>query len=119
MAAGQPTLAPRFAGHETFPLRYGWLKKAVDGVADDPELFTRDDALVTLGVGKNMVRAIGHWALANRVLEEDADTPNNRGRKLRLTPLGKFVFGRGGIDPYLEEPASLWLLHWQLGAVTK
>jgi hypothetical protein len=114
MAADQPTLAPRFAGHETFPLRYGWLKKAVDGVGRDAELFTRDDALVTLGVGKNMVRSIRHWALANRVLEEDSETPNNRGRKLRLTPLGKFVFGRGGIDPYLEEPASLWLLHWQL-----
>ena len=23
---------PQFSGHETFPLRYGWLKKAFDAV---------------------------------------------------------------------------------------
>ena len=31
---------PHFSGHETFPLRYGWLKKAFDRVAeteDNPE----------------------------------------------------------------------------------
>lgn len=105
---------PHFAGHETFPLRYGWLKKAVDGIANDPELFTRDDALVTLGVGKNMVRAIRHWALSTGVLYEDPDVPNNRGRQLRLTTLGKLLFGHRGLDPFLEEPGSLWLLHWQL-----
>ena len=43
---------PKFAGHETFTLRYGWLKKAVDATG------LRDDALVTLGAGKNMVRSI-------------------------------------------------------------
>jgi hypothetical protein len=105
---------PHFAGHETFPLRYGWLKKAVDGIGENPALFSRDDALVSLGVGKNMVRSIRHWGLATNVLEEDADVPNNRGRSLRLTSLGKFVFGRSGVDPYLEEPGTLWLLHWQL-----
>ena len=25
---------PQFSGHETFPLRYGWLKKAFDRVAE-------------------------------------------------------------------------------------
>jgi len=29
----------------------------------DPLVFTRDDAVITLGVGKNMVRAIRHWGL--------------------------------------------------------
>ena len=63
--------SPSFAGHETFTLRYGWLKKAVDAVHEDPIVFTRDDALVRLGVGKNMVRSIRHWGLATGILEED------------------------------------------------
>ncbi len=49
---------PKFAGHETFTLRYGWLKKAVDATGQRDDVFLRDDALVTLGAGKNMVRSI-------------------------------------------------------------
>ena len=26
----EPDYKPQFSGHETFPLRYGWLKKAFD-----------------------------------------------------------------------------------------
>src|SRR5262245_8804253 len=63
-----------FTGHETFVFRYGWLTKAVIAVADDPAIFGRDDAIVTLGVGKNMVRSMRHWALAASVVEEDAKT---------------------------------------------
>ena len=29
-----PNYRPQFSGHETFPLRYGWLKKAFDQVAE-------------------------------------------------------------------------------------
>src|SRR3972149_1998131 len=113
MAPTAFTTAPRFAGHETFTLRYGWLKKAVDAVNEDPLTFTRDDALVRLGVGKNMVRSIRHWGLATGILEEDSQA-NNRGRSIRPSPLGKLLFSRRGLDPYLEDPATLWLLHWQL-----
>ena len=28
----EPEYRPRLSGHETFPLRYGWLKKAYDAV---------------------------------------------------------------------------------------
>src|SRR5512137_787068 len=81
-----------FAGHETFPFRYTWLRKALDFVAQDPEAFGRDDAMVQLGVGKNMVRSMRHWALACRVLEEDSSVANNRGRSLRATPFGLQLF---------------------------
>jgi len=43
------TIQPKFAGHETFTLRYGWLKKAVDATQKAPDVFLQDDALVTLG----------------------------------------------------------------------
>ena len=65
------TQSPKFAGHETFSLRYGWPKKAVDATAADPLVFTRDEAVITLGVGKNMVRSIRHWGLMTGILEED------------------------------------------------
>jgi hypothetical protein len=108
--------SPSFAGHETFTLRYGWLKKAVDAVHEDPLVFTREDALVRLGVGKNMVRSIRHWGVATGILEEDTNYTNNRGRSIRPSPLGKLLFSRRGLDPYLEDPATLWLLHWQLAS---
>jgi hypothetical protein len=55
-----------FSGHETFPFRYPWLPKAVQGLGRYPDLFAREDALIHLGVGKNMVALIRYWA---KVLE--------------------------------------------------
>lgn len=100
-----------FSGHETFVFRYGWLKKAVDATEENPEIFASDQAMVVLGVGKNMVRSIRHWALATRVIEEE---PRTRGAKVRVTELGKFLLGARGNDPYLEDINSLWILHWNL-----
>src|SRR5436190_1600641 len=96
-----------FSGHETFPFRYPWLKKGFDAVLVDGDVFLREDAITTLGVGKNMVRSIRHWCLAAGVLEE------NRESGLRASALGKLVLADEGLDPYLEDPATLWLLHWQ------
>ena len=31
-----------------------------------------------------------------------------------LSELADFIFGEDGVDPYLEDTASLWLLHYQL-----
>jgi len=100
-----------FSGHETFVFRYGWLKKAIDAVADNPETFVSEDAMSVLGVGKNMVRSIRYWALATRVLEEE---PKTRGAKLKPTALGQLLLGQSGLDPYLEDVNSLWALHWNL-----
>ena len=99
-----------FSGPESFPLRYAWPKKCVDAVLRDPEVFSADEAMVTLGVGKNMVKSIRHWGLATRIIEVDpADT---RGRSLRVSALGRLIFAEGGADPFLEDPRTLWLLHW-------
>ncbi|MGI9229285.1 MAG: DUF4007 family protein [Gammaproteobacteria bacterium] len=108
---------PQFSGHETFPLRYGWLKKVYDRVAeteDQPENRTAcwdDDAIARFGVGKNMVAAMRHWANATQIIEEP--TANTAQAK----ELGKKLFHpRGGLDQYMENPATLWLIHWQLVA---
>ena len=76
-----------FSGHETFPFRYSWFKKGIDGVLFDPEIFNKDSAMTFLGVGKNMVRSIRHWCLVARLIEEDPKAANNRGRYLRPTEL--------------------------------
>lgn len=102
-----------FSGHETFPFRYGWLKKGVDAVRDNPEFFGRTDAYVELGVGRNMVRSIRHWCLATQMVEEEP-VPNNRGRRLRPSSYGKKLLLDRGWDPYLEDPCSLWFVHWLL-----
>lgn len=115
-----PTLATiargSFAGHETFPLRYTWLSKAVRHVERKSTVFQDDDAMIALGVGRNMVRSIRHWGFACGVIEEDPETPNNRGRFLRPTALGRALFQKDGWDPYLEDPATLWLLHFELAS---
>lgn len=103
-----------FAGHETFPFRYTWLPKAMAFVASEPDAFGREDAMVELGVGKNMVKSMRHWALACGILEE---VPATRGRQVKTTELGTKLFGAAGWDPFLEDHGTLWLLHAKLAAV--
>ena len=103
-----------FARHETFHPRYGWFRKAYAFVEKDPRIFLRKDATVRIGVGKNMVRAIRFWGMAAKLIEGDPDSQNRRAPDLRTTELGDLLFGKGGWDPYMEDPGTLWLLHWQL-----
>ena len=69
-----------------------------------------DDAIARFGVGKNMVTSMRHWAKAARVIGEPA--PNS----VRTSQLGRLLFGPQGLDPYMEHPATLWLIHWQFAA---
>ena len=92
-----------FARHETFHPRFGWLKKGFDRAKAHPLIFLAEDATVQLGVGKNMVRSIRYWCNAFKILEND-----------RPTNFGEQLMGENGWDPYLEDPTSLWLLHWKL-----
>lgn len=103
-----------FARHESFYPRVGWLWKAVTKSETMPDVFLRQDATVELGVGKNMVRAIRYWGEATRVIEEYPDPARPRRNLARATPMGRVIFGSDGWDPYLEEPRTIWLLHWLL-----
>ena len=109
--------SPQFSGHETFPLRYGWLKKAFDCVAEtEGEGGNRaacwgDEAIARFGVGKNMVASMRHWAKAAGILREEPF-----GNSVKTTGLGRLLFESNGLDPYMEHPATQWLIHWQLAA---
>lgn len=101
-----------FSGHETFPLRLNWLKKAVDAVGKSDTVFHSDTAIVEFGVGRNMVRAIRHWGLATELIETNTDSKERNA--LRASKLGTYLLGDKGVDPYCEDTATLWLLHWLL-----
>lgn len=107
---------PQFSGHETFPMRYGWLKKAYDAVFEVQEqdhntsVFNDAGAIAKFGVGKNMVNSIRHWATQCNVIEQGA-----RNEPASVGVIGKLIFDEeNGLDPYMENPATLWLLHWML-----
>ena len=112
----------QFAGHETFPLRYGWLNKAYDQVShvlstgngDTNSIFNDESAISLFGVGKNMVVSMRHWALAAGVIRIAEAEEGTRMGRLIPTDFGKMLLEEA--DPYLEHPASLWLIHWYLAA---
>lgn len=110
-----------FARHETFHPRFGWLKKGFDAAQKDAEVFLREEASVRLGVGKNMVQSIRYWCTAFKVLDDTTRFKGKAGQQSRSdvkglypTELGKKLLDHNGWDPFLEDPASLWLLHWNL-----
>jgi hypothetical protein len=93
-----------FSGHETFICKQFWLKKGYDYLKAGKS-FNDDEAVVDLGVGKNMVSSIAFWLKSFGLLNEDSRKPNELANKL---------FSEGGLDSYLEDIGTMWLLHYQL-----
>lgn len=108
------TALPSFARHETFAPRFGWLHKAFDAVNKDSGVFVEKAAPVTLGVGKNMVNAIRYWSQAFKLTREHPLSPTSRAMGATPTWEAYWLLSEDGADPYLEDPGSLWLLHWWL-----
>ncbi|RYX87624.1 DUF4007 family protein [bacterium] len=92
-----------FSGHESFHCRQLWLKKGYDYL-NNGKSFNDPDAVVTLGVGKNMVTSIKFWMKAFNLIDTGE----------QLTSFANFLFSSNGFDPYLEDDQSLWLLHYEL-----
>jgi hypothetical protein len=92
-----------FSGHETFHCRHLWLKKGYDFIKKGRK-FTDNDAVVELGVGKNMVSSISFWMKAFGIIDKDG----------LLTDFADYILEDNGKDPYIEDEATLWLLHYQL-----
>jgi len=104
------TINYRVSGHESFACRYAWLPKVAHHLRRDERLLSDEPrAMVVLGVGKNMVRSIRFWAQSAGVTV----TGGRDGRYL-LTDFGSALLGECGLDPYLEDIRTLWLIHWKL-----
>jgi len=54
-----------------------------------------------------MVSAIRHWSRVLGITEQKNGAD-------KVSDLGERLFAEEGWDPYLEDPGTLWLLHWQL-----
>ena len=118
-------MEPKFSGHETFPLRYGWLFKSANLLNTKGNLSTSSakdvqEAIVELGVGKNMVSAIRYWSEACSIvktLKNDASQSlTDIGRYLFLASNNELTTRKVGVanDPFLERIGSIWLIHFLL-----
>lgn len=95
-----------FSGHESFFCRSLWLKKGYDALVAGVD-FNAPDAVVALGVGKNMVLSIRYWMKAFGLMDQN-----------KPTQLADYLFSNeNGADPFLEDLGTLWILHYQI--VTK
>lgn len=88
-----------FSGHESFQCRQLWLKKGYHFV-NKKKSYNNDDAVVELGVGKNMVSSIRFWMKAFNLL-----TPTDE-----LTDFSHRLLSDDGYDPYMEDEGTLWFL---------
>ena len=105
MSSNQKTRGMKytFSGHESFPCKSLWLKKGYDFVVAGNN-FNTPNAVINLGVGKNMVASIRFWLRAFGITEND-----------KPTELADYLFNdKNGKDRFLEDIATLWLLHFNL-----
>jgi len=96
----------RFSGHDSFYCKSFWLKKGYDFVCEGKN-FNDENAVIELGVGKNMVSAIRFWLKAFDLIDDNSIP----------TEFGDKFFAEKGFDPFVENNNTLWLLHYYL--VTK
>lgn len=92
-----------YSGHESFSCKTLWLKKGYDFI-NNKNNFNAPDAVVRLGVGKNMVSSIRFWMKAFGLTKND-----------KLMSIANYLFNSNeGKDPYVEDLGTLWLLHFLL-----
>ncbi|MBO7224634.1 MAG: DUF4007 family protein, partial [Bacteroidales bacterium] len=93
---------PIFSGHETFSCKLHWLKRGYEFVVNKYN-FNDEEAVVRLGVGKNMVASIKYYMKAFGLLNQDGE----------LEDIARKLFNsENGFDPFLEDIGSLYLLHF-------
>ena len=98
-----PVTKYTFSGHESFTCKTLWLKKGYDFIRNNNN-FNSPDAVVALGVGKNMVASIRYWMRAFGLTENDEPLA-----------IADYLFDSDqGKDPYMEDLGTLWLLHFFL-----
>jgi hypothetical protein len=93
-----------FAGHESFYLREGWLKKSLDIVEGKPYIFQGKylkEAINSLGVGANMVKSMRYWLELCGLICKKKDC-------YELTEIAILLRSH---DPYFQHLSSLWIIH--------
>lgn len=90
--------------NESFYIREGWLEKAINCIHDNEgkNIFYKNDGVMYLGIGNNMVKSMKYWLKAANLIEG----PDNH-----LTDFGNYLCTN---DPYLDSKFSLFLIHFFL-----
>ena len=100
----------KFAGHETFHLRDGWLYKGLKALQADGSSLHQQDAHHKLGIGINMLKSLIYWLQATKLVNVNQVKGISK-PLLELTPLAELILQK---DTYFEDIRTLWLLHIQL-----
>ena len=79
----------KFGGHETFPVREGWLHKGLKLVVEDPEKLIDEHVADWLGVGRNMAKSIRYWLQATGLCEQAIGKEASQGRPAATHPPGQ------------------------------
>ena len=98
----------RFGGHETFPVREGWIYKGLSLITADPEGFNDPYVADELGVGRNMAKSIRFWLLATGLAITEPSFKNPKRKKLTLTPIGEAIYNH---DRYCLQVGTWAALH--------
>jgi len=103
-ASGDVRRKFEFGRHETFTIREGWLTKGLSRMAAGgfrPDIETAD----ALGLGSRMVKSLQFWLEATglsvpaKVGKDKVSVPSSLAESVRAH------------DPYLEYPATWWIIH--------
>lgn len=96
----------KFKHSESFVLRNGWGPKALQELKKHPHenVFSKTTGVLWLGVGSNMVTSIKYWLDAAHIIKES-------NRLYVLDSFGKLI---EQYDPYMEDPLTWELVHYQL-----
>ena len=100
----------RFGGHETFPIREGWLHKGLRLLIEEPEKLASEEAADRLGVGRNMAKSIRYWLVATGLAKVAAQN-RDRGTPYEPTQLGLLIWEG---DRYFLDLGTWWCLHINL-----
>ena len=92
------------ARHESFPLREGWIAKALDAMPEyGKQTFNKEDGISILGIGANMVKSLKYWLLAGGILKGVL--------QITFTSYGEALLKH---DPYMSKDLSWYLYHYYL-----
>ncbi len=100
-----------YARHQTFHIRSGWLAKALEELGKDCRLFSKKDASIRLGIGKNMVQALRFWVEAVGLVNQKPLKKLNGKQGMVLTKFGNIVKKH---DPYFEFDITWWIIHYNI-----
>lgn len=107
----------KFSGHQTFPIRYGWIYKIIQEVISGRSLSSKDNIekqMVSMGMGKNMVLSVRHWIRTLNLVKCNGTNTQT----YELTTLAEKLFvGNDAFDEYIDRIGTIWLLHWLMQSI--